>query len=225
MVLTDIKYLCFFLLSINACIFSTNRNNPEKKLINNKMVNQTLSSSNEDCEVKISLLIKDEFMAECTINIKNKTSGNLYFFNRIYTEYSDEGFFEVDKNLFYAYIDGHNRLLMAKAIIPVPEGLQVEKEIYPCCTKILAGTAFEEKLAIKLPIKLYGPYETQKDKIEKDYSASFRLGYFVGHDQTESMEIKVHTKEGEELIYFDPFDYKFQKIIQVGEFNPLPVSK
>jgi hypothetical protein len=189
----------------------------------NKMTNQTHLSSNDDCEVTISLLFTDSLTAHCSINIKNKSSKNLYFFNLIYTGRTNNGILEVDRNTFYAYIDLKNNLILAKAIVKVPEEFFVEARIYPCCSKIAPYQTSAEDLQLSLPIHLYHPYVTQTPNIS-EYPVNFQLGYFVGQDQTESMEIKIPSNIGE-LICFDPFDIEFQKIIEVGMFNPLPVSK
>lgn len=226
MVLIQINCLFFFLLIADAChdltsnIISTDTSN---KLMEFNMTSQILTSQNEDCEVQISFNIVNGLKAECSISIKNLTNNNLYFFNRIYFDTTNEGLFIVNRNNFYSYLSDE-KLFLAKAIIPLPPGLKVEKKIFPCCTKIKAGELFEEDLEIELPIKLYAPYTKKPANISKQYPVVVRLGYFMGYEQTESMEIILHSDEGD-VIYFDPFDYNYQKIIEIGIFNPLPIAQ
>lgn len=226
MVLKCTKHWLIILFSINIWFNCAERKatvHTDFKTPERKMNNQSKSNSNSDCEVKISLSLSDPFKAQCLVRVINKTPNDIYLFNRIYTDYLGEGIFEVDKNSFYAFIDEKGILFLVKAIIPPPKGLYVEKKIVPCCTKILPKEVFEESLEIKLPIRLYSPYTAKKDIINKSYPVKFRLGYFVGHGQTQSMELKVRSTLGD-LIYFDPFDFNYQKVIEVGLFDPLPVS-
>jgi hypothetical protein len=192
-----------------------------KNSINNKM-DQILVNSNQDCEIKIMLSQIDNIKVHCIIEIKNKTSKTLYMFNKLYTDITKERSFVIDKNLFYTKLQD-SILIFAKAIIPVPKGLFVEKKIYPCCSKILTNQDFREEIDIDLPIELYDPYVEENIGSKKQYPIVFRFGYFLGYSKTESMEIKAISNVGE-VIIFNPFDYNFQKIIEVGVFNPLPIK-
>jgi len=187
-------------------------------------MNQTLISKNNDCEVKISLSSSKANIAKCNISVTNYSNNNIYFFNRIYKSSLTHQVSEISKNYCYAYVREDGVLVLAKAIVPVPEDLLVEKEVIPFCSKISPKNKFEEELEIILPIKLFTPYEEPQVIENNNYPVVFRFGYFVGHEKTESMEIKVPSSEGE-VIGFDPFDYNYQKIIEVGEFNPIPISK
>ncbi len=184
---------------------------------------QTLDKSNTDCDIEVSLSKIDTSTLRCNIKIRNKASNDLYFFNRIYTDTDSKGILNVSKNNFYAYVNTNDTLILAKAIIQVPEEFFVESEVYPCCSKILPGNILNEELKLDMPIQLYHPYVEESPNL-REYPVNFQFGYFVGHEQTESMEIIVPSNEGE-LICFDPFDYNYQKIIEVGVFDPLPVSK
>jgi hypothetical protein len=223
LVLIKILFL-FTTLACNDFMPNEKSKVAEKTVIQHEMGNQIINKNNADCDIKVSLILKDNNSLETFICIKNKTKQTIYLFNRLYTEYNDDDEFAIDKNIFYTYIDENDLLYLVKAIIPVPSGLNVEKEIIPCCTKILSGETFEESLEIELPINLYAPYTKKKENLKKQYPVVFRFGYFLGHENTESMEIKIPTKYGE-VMYFDPFDYNYQEIIEVGPFIDLPVSK
>jgi len=186
-------------------------------------MNQVLVSKNNDCEVSVSLSLIRDTIAKCRIHITNNSLNTMYVFNRIYFGSKTKHDAYIHKNNTYSYIRKDSILVVAKAIIPIPDNLYVEKNIVPYCSKISPQENFEEDIEINLPVKLFTPYRGSEIIQAKSYPVVFRFGYFIGHEQTESMEIKIPV-DGEEFICFDPFDYNFQKIIEVGEFNPIPVK-
>ena len=195
-------------------------------MVNNPMnMRQEQRNAGSECDVQVALSPRTEREMDCAITVKNMSDHDLYLFNRVYRGRTEEGRPDFDRNDFYTYLDDRGRLVLAKAIIPVPAGLHVESKIYPACTKVSPGGIVEDHLVIPIPIELYAPYTKKRPPAQGVRPmVVFRFGYFLGHEGTAAMEIKLPSKEGE-VIYFDPFDHNFQKIIEVGPFQPLPIAQ
>lgn len=208
-----------------VCTLTTGSGCKDQQVNRSMTMQQELRNANAECDVRVSLSVKDDSQAECVITVKNLTDRDLYLFNRLYKGRTKEGQPDTDRDLFYSYSDDRGRLVLTKAIIPVPSGLHVEYKIYPGCTKVTPGGSTKDQLTLVLPIELYAPY-TQKHNPSPGSlpNVMFRFGYFIGHEGTAAMEIKLPSKDGE-VIHFDPFDDNFQKIIDVGPFGPLPIAE
>jgi hypothetical protein len=210
---------------IMACALVGGCECQEQQVNNPITMEQTLENANADCSVKVTLSAREALSVECVIAVKNRTDRDLYLFNRAYSELTPEGRPAFDKNVFYSYLDDRERLVMSKAIDALQPGLNVEYMVYPACTKIAPGGTTEDRLTIALPIQLYAPYTPKRKPSPGSRPVvMFRFGYFIGHEGTAAMEIKLPSKDGE-VIHFDPFDPDFQKIIEVGTFEPMPVAE
>ncbi|MBP7513507.1 MAG: hypothetical protein KA791_03100 [Flavobacteriales bacterium] len=184
-----------------------------------------LWNANAECEVSVQLSQQGAKGVDCAISVKNLSDRDLYMFDRCYDQLTPEARPDYDKAVFYSWLDGGNRLILFKGIDAPPPDLNVESMVYPACTKIQAFGRHEDHLTIALPVRLYAPYRSPGSQVQgASPLVVFRFGYFLGHEATASMEIKVPSKEGE-LIAFDPFDHNFQKIIEVGPFQPLPIAQ
>lgn len=176
---------------------------------------QTCTNENEDCIISVKLEFGST-SALCSTHISNKTNKPLYFFNLIYF---DPEIKSASKDIFYSYIE-RDTLILSKSIVPVPLDMDVEKPILPGCTKIMPNSDYEERIEIKIPINHHHPYENPQIRSGLITSTSFRFGYFVGQSNTDSIGTIIKG-DSTNFIYFDPFDYNYQKIIEVKPFKPL----
>ena len=195
-------------------------------MVNNPTnMRQEQRNAGNECDVQVALSARSEREMDCAITVKNMSDRDLYLFNRVQRGRTEEGRPDFDRNAFYTYLDDRGRLVLAKAIIPVPAGLHVESKIRPACTKVSPGGVVEDHLVFPIPVDLYAPYTKKRLPAEGVRPmVVFRFGYFLGHSGTSAMEIALPSKDGS-VLYFDPFDDGFQKIIEVGPFQPLPIAQ
>lgn len=181
-------------------------------------MNKTLSNENEDCKITVNLKNSNDTSLICSIEISNLTNAPLYFFNGIYYGTKMES---TSSEIVYSFIET-DTLVLTKAIVPVPDDMDVEKPIYPCATKAMPNGTLTERFTLDLPIRHHHPYDISGNEPRRIKSTIFRFGYFKGVPNTDEMGSKIRNSDGKSFLYFDPFDYRDQRIIQVGAFRPLP---
>ncbi len=179
---------------------------------------QTLSVSNSDAEMNVQVVQSTKSSLQISYRFKNKTSSDIYLFNKIYHSFPKDGLTDFDKNITYNIV-GSDGVLIAKSMIDVPKNIKVEYNVYPCTTKVISHGEYSETFKVNLPLALFEPYGSRKSSIDtKDLPFWFNLGYFVGFEGTDKMAIMVKTPSGS-YHYFDPFAFQDQKILQVGPFE------
>jgi hypothetical protein len=185
---------------------------------NNKSMEQTMLASNNEAELKVQVLQTTKSSIQISYHFKNKSVSDIYLFNKLFDNISDEGVFDYDKSKLYVIV-GNDGVLISKSIIEVPKNIKVEYKEIPCTTKVLPMTDFSEIITVQLPLKLNEPYGRRKANTNtKDLPLYFNLGYFVGVADAEKMAKMVKTPSG--LVhYFHPFAFQDQKILQVGPFE------
>lgn len=179
---------------------------------------QALAVSNNDAEMNVHVLQTTKLSIQISYHFKNKTSSDIYLFNKIYHDFPKDGLTDFDKNITYNIV-GSDGVLITKSMIDVPKNIKVEYKVYPCTTKVLPQGEFSETFKINLPLTLFEPYGRRVSKPDtKDLPIWFSIGYFVGVPEAEKMAIMTKTPSGN-FHYFDPFAFQDQKILQVGPFD------
>lgn len=174
-----------------------------------------LTAQKPAAELTIILLTITDSELKVTYEVRNRTEENLYIFNKLYEEITPDLVLQTDKNLVNIIIR-QEQVFVSKAIEPVPENLKVEYTMKPCVTKIGPLSIIDETFTVPLPLTPKTPYEQPEMSDEIAYkSLFFSVGYFVGHDLTESYEKTVKTPDGP-AIRFDPFSYQDQDVLTVG---------
>ena len=180
------------------------------------MTSQTVTSKTDDADLTARIDYTDNSLT-IQYKVTNRTTHDLYIFNRLF-EKTEDGVVLTDKNLAYVLANS-KRVMVSKAMAPVPADRKVEYVQVPCVTKIPALSSIEETFTIPLPLTIKTPYqqpEAGSTISRKDLF--FSVGYFVGHAQTHTYELTVQTPNGP-AIRFDPFAYEDQKLLIAGPFQ------
>ncbi len=178
-----------------------------------KLMNETLMSENETGQLTVQLTYGADAL-KIQYRFLNKTANKIYLFNKLYKDVTSD-MYVTDRNLAYVLIS-KGEIQVRKAVIPVPENMDVATEIIPCATKVAPNGSFEETFKMALPLTPKSPYNhlsvTDKSTLKP---VSFVLGYFVGNEKTDQYERQTMTSEGPS-IRFNVFSFRLQTLLRVG---------
>lgn len=176
-------------------------------------MNETLMSENETGQLTVQLTYETDTL-KIQYTFLNKTANKVYLFNKLYKDVTPDMYI-TDKNLAYVLLNKEQAEVW-KAVIPVPDNMDVATEIIPCATKVAPNGSFEETFKIALPLTPKSPYNrllaTEKSVLKP---VSFGVGYFVGNEKTEQYERQTKTSEGPS-IRFNVFSFRLQTLLRVG---------
>lgn len=182
---------------------------------------ETLSAAGAESELAVDLRVVDDARVRLSYRFHNRSSANAYLFNKLYRDFDGKtGLYTTDTNLVYCEVV-HDRTVLSKRIVPVPDDLEVEKPVIPCVTRVRPGEWFQEEVVVALPLRPWTPYLEPKDTQLKQSALSqpvvFELGFFVS-SAAEPLAGTVQTSQGPAL-YFYPFSPARQKVLRVGPFK------
>lgn len=97
----------------------------------------------------------------------------------------------------YVHLDPEGVVQVTKRLWPLPEGVSVYMPEVPCATEVLPGKHFEERLALKLPLRVEYPYrfigqeepeEPPAEILAESTGLAFSIGYIEEEDEPIPME-------------------------------------
>ena len=158
----------------------------------------------------------------------NGSSNTAFLFDGVYRPQGNE--FDTNQNLVYVEPSG-SRVVLGKKLIPVPEGMLVEKKIVPLCTKVAPGQRVERSLEIPLPLTPWTPYLTADSSREKRIAelgetvdGYFELGFILTPPEGAALAQRA-TIQDRELWRFDAVSPEKQIILRAGPISELPFKK
>lgn len=181
-----------------------------------------LIATGEACRLEVATAVAGTDTLILSYLFRNGSLNPVFVFNRLYKGLDDDRRYKVDPNLIYVQLDG-TQIILSKKVIPVPEDVDVEKPEVPLVTYLPPQGTVQEKLTLKLPLRLRAPYTSTKPKpvLPKldQLKFYFEIGFFASKSQkTQEQAAKVATTAGEAL-RIDPFPAAHQRVLRVG---PLP---
>ena len=173
------------------------------------------------CTLRVAVAVQEARALTLTYTFENGSAQNAYLFNLLYESIGDGPVFFTEANAIYVDLED-GAVALSHKIVPVPEGLKVEKPNVPCTTLVKPGECFQQMVALQLPLRVRTPYRRYEDKDLADRpvmrKAFFELGFFLAAREGESLGKKVKTSAGE-ATYFYPFSPASQKLLRVGPFS------
>ena len=198
---------CFLLLIFSSCFHLSSTNMTEH-----------LSTKTTECTLDVTVAHISATHLTVQYEVHNHSRLPIYLFNKLYSEISPGKVFDVDQNMVHIRSED-TKVILSKAIVPVPGGLEVEYRYVPCMSKLLPNESFKELINIPLPVS---PYSAYTPWLLRDAPESkvlfFELGYFAAVPQAEAMIREVATT-GESAYRIDPFPLSSQKLLTVGPFR------
>lgn len=176
-----------------------------------------------DVNLRFVILELNEDVLRVGYQAENVSDSDLYVFNRLYRDVSDEGVFNLDPNLVYIYVED-GVVHLTKRIADIPLGILVEIPIVPCVTLLPHGERLSETLSLKLPLRSFDPYQPETEAtIASIDSLAFSLGYFKVSEIGARPVNEVQTTEGRALYaYVTPWDQLVVRTAPIGMSKPAP---
>ena len=111
------------------------------------------------------------------------------------------------------------QVIVSKALVPVPGGLEVEYRYVPCLSKVLPNATFEEFFEVDLPVSplsAYTPWLLRAAPAER--KLLIEVGYFAAVPEAEALIREIATPDG--VAYrIEPFPLSSQQLPTVGPFK------
>ncbi|MDQ2770397.1 MAG: hypothetical protein M3Y54_07850 [Bacteroidota bacterium] len=176
-----------------------------------------LKNATKDCTLEVSAEYPTPNRLRLSYRVHNRAARPIYLFNRLYTDILPGKVFAVDPQLAHIRQARH-QVVVSKAIVPVPDGLEVEYRYVPCMSKLLPNETFEESFDLALPVSplsAYTPWLLRADPVASELL--FKIGYFVAAPEAENLVREVATPAGP-AYRIDPFPLASQQLLSVGPF-------
>ena len=195
------------LLLISSCFHLSSSNMAER-----------LSTKTAECTLDVTVEHISSTHLTVQYEVRNHSHLPVYLFNKLYGEINSGKVFDVDQNMVHIRPED-NKVILSKAIVPVPGGLEVEYRYVPCMSKLLPNESFKELINIPLPVSPYSAYTSRLLRHDPQRKVLFfELGYFVALPQAEAMVREVSTTSTA-AYRIDPFPLSSQKLLTVGPFR------
>jgi hypothetical protein len=187
-----------------------------------RMSDRPLTGVLDPCELTIAAELADSSTLVLRYTVRNTGNQAVYLFNRLYHSFDPaRGAFITDPNLVNVELRSEG-VVLSKKIVPVPLHIDVEKPVIPLVTRVDAGGSFEERITVRLPVRVWTPYGPDDDVPSASSAprhAWFELGFFSAPAaHVDRIAKVVPTVDGTGL-YVYPFTTSSQRMLRVG---PLP---
>lgn len=148
---------------------------------------------------------------------RNESPDTVLLFNKMWRSSPISGEMQVIPNeLNIQLIDGY--VLASKAMIPVPDDMEVEREYTPYQSRVGAHEIYEEVLEFSLPLTPHTCYTMPWHQLSSEQISSlplyFELGYVVVAPEIEGHLKPIETPQGR--IYTRNSSYQTQSVIRTG---------
>ncbi len=172
-------------------------------------------------DLKLQCVIEEQTpsMLQLRYDAENVSNSDLYLFNRLHSEYTEDGIFKLDDNLVYIYPEDGG-MHLSKRIPEIPPGIFAEMPIVPCTSLLQIGETVGETMKLNLPLQPWDPYLPDANPAPVSHwdSLVFSLGYFRASEIGQRPVNLVRTTQGQVLhAYVTPYDQLFVRVGLRGE--------
>jgi hypothetical protein len=109
-----------------------------------------------------------------------------------------------------------NSVVVGKALVPVPDDMEVERLYTPCMSRVEPGQTLMETLALPHPLVPFTWYKSRPlAKAPVSVPLFFELGYVLASEQAEQLIRVLHTPHGK-VYHASWFPLELQKKINTG---------
>jgi hypothetical protein len=176
-------------------------------------------ANGKDLELQCVIEEQTAAMLQLRYDAANVSNSDLYLFNRIHSEYTEDGVFKLDDNLVYIYSEDGG-IHLSKRIPDIPSGVFAEMPIVPCTMLLRIGERLSETLRLNLPLQPWDPYlpNFRPASVSCWDSLVFSLGYFRASEIGQRPVNYVRTTQGQMLhAYVTPYDQLIVRVVLEGE--------
>lgn len=175
----------------------------------------------EHLHVQVSAVEASDAALVVRYEVRNVGQQPVWLFNQLF-KVDAGGYYTLDPAKAYARAEGGGKLVLSKALQPVPPGEGVEFPEVPCVSRLEPGAMVAELVRLAFPVRETQPYLDTRRSLARSEIALVRLrvGYFL-----DAPEIHFHKSKD---TTGKPFQYptysygsKNQVMLEVG---PLPVA-
>lgn len=178
----------------------------------------TVEQQIPNCTLQVSASYSSPTVLQLHYKVHNRTAKALYLFNQFWIDINADQQFEILPNMVNVQLRA-DRVTVGKAVVPVPDDMEVEKRYTPCLSRVAPHGDYEETIQISVPLSPFTWYENQPwAKAPIHQPLFFELGYLVVSPQGETQIRRVATSQGP-AFYLDT-EPEHQSIISAGPLLP-----
>lgn len=160
-------------------------------------------------------------------SLLNRGANPVFLFDGIYRVNGDD--MDVSPNLVYVEPAG-SQVILGKKLVPVPQGMLVEKKVVPLMSRVLPGERVERSTVVSLPLKLWTPYLSDDPQIEQKtqglrdtVSGYFEIGLVVTPPEGAALAQPIVIQD-RKLWRFDAVSPEHQILMRVGPISGLKLE-
>lgn len=154
------------------------------------------------CTLQASASLDTPSTLRLNYQLHNLTDQAFYLFNRLWRRIDANRQFETVPNLVNVNILS-DRVTVGKAVVPVPDDMEVERRYTPCLSRVAPHGHYSETLTLPLPLHPYSCYQVAWEE-SGDAEAKkllelplyLELGYVLADVQSEGYFRQVATSHG-----------------------------
>jgi len=150
--------------------------------------------------------------------VHNRTSKPVYLFNQYWMNIDSNKQFEVLPNMVNVQLQA-SRVTVGKAVVSVPDDMEVEARYTPCLSRVEPHGDYEETIEVPMPLSPFTWYRNKPmTKGPTHRPLYFELGYIVSTPQLEARIRQVDTSRGR-AFYLDVHP-EHQSLLSAGPLLP-----
>ncbi|WP_345058734.1 hypothetical protein [Hymenobacter glaciei] len=182
-----------------------------------------IEQQSHHCTLEVTALLNSPASVKLHYRVRNNTDQILFLFNRFWTSINANGEYQVQPNMVNVQASSA-RVVVSKAVVAVPEDMEVEKHYTPCLSRLGPHDTYEETLEIPVPLVPFTWYQapwnipaagTEQLALRPLY---FELGYLVVSPEREAIITQVATSQ--EPAYFWATEPEDQLLVGAGPLLP-----
>lgn len=172
------------------------------------------------CELRATATLITPALLRLHYQVRNHSEQPFFLFNRFFLYVRQQpGLVEAMPNMANVQL-GSDRVTVGKALVPVPDDMEVERRYIPCLSRVTPRGMYEETFELPVPLVPFTVYKHRPlTKGPVPRPLYFELGYFVASEYTESLITAVATTHGE-AYYIDSYPMEEQMIATTGILLP-----
>ncbi|MBO2010366.1 hypothetical protein [Hymenobacter negativus] len=182
------------------------------------MLPSSEQSASAPITVAVQVLPGSSARLRLRYQVRNDSADVLFLVNQFWTNILADGHFETMPNLVNVQLLA-DRVVVGKAVVPVPDDTEVERHYTPCLTRVAPHNYYEETVDLPLPLSPFTWYRGRPMRSSPVVlPLYFELGYVAVSSEKDALVPPVATTHGP--AHHLDIEPENQSLIRVGPILP-----
>jgi hypothetical protein len=182
------------------------------------MLPSSEQSASAPITVAVQVLPGSSARLRLRYQVHNDSASVLFLVNQFWINIRADGLFETMPNMVNVQLLP-DRVVVSKAVVPVPNDTEVERHYTPCLTRVAPHSHYEETVDLPLPLEPFTWYQSRPMRSGPvARPLYFELGYVAVSPEKDALVPSVATTHGP--AYHLSIEPENQFLIRVGPILP-----